>query len=101
LRGCAKNPYIEKNICSQKIEDLLEQIQSARISDQISEVRGLRNIFVHYGLGNFPQQKINKEFRLFGLIEHYFNGASFSTIDKFLNRKIHMLSEIANNWLFN
>lgn len=57
-----------------------------------------RNIVVHYGIRNFSESQIDRNLRFYGLVEHFYPGHSFETLDILLDNQIKRLSNILEEW---
>jgi len=57
-----------------------------------------RNIVVHYGIRNISENQIDRSKGFFGLVEHFYPGHCFITLDQLLNQQIDRIAIILTEW---
>lgn len=86
---------LKSDVLNPMIDEILSDDELQHLANQ----RGLRNILMHYGLRAFPESSLDLNLAMYGLVEHYFDGTSFSNINLMLKRKIRKLSRLASESL--
>ena len=57
-----------------------------------------RNIVVHYGIRNVSESQIDRNLRFYGLIERFYPGHSFESLNMLLDNQIKRLSNVLEEW---
>lgn len=61
--------------------------------------RQFRNILVHYGIPPSLDGILSPQIEFYGLVEHFFNGNSYSMILEQVNCQLSRISQILEEWL--
>lgn len=76
-------------------QEILEEEELMLLTKQ----KALRNILMHYSIRGIPEISLNISEDLFGLLQYYFDGKTYSEIDEMLNRQISRISAILEKWI--
>lgn len=57
-----------------------------------------RNILVHYDIRNIPEKNLQSGIKYFGMIEYFFDGASFEDLNGMVDRQLLRISRTLEDW---
>ena len=58
-----------------------------------------RNIMVHYGIRDVPENSLTSAVQYFGLIEYFFAGASFTAVNDLIDLQLLRISTALEDWM--
>ncbi|MFQ5330035.1 MAG: hypothetical protein ACE5D4_08630 [Thermodesulfobacteriota bacterium] len=88
-----------KGRLSDRSKDFFKTIFDDRDFQRYSEKSKFRNILVHYKIDDVPAGIINPDESLYGLVEYFFDGDSYATVNCGLNKQLERLSALLEEWL--
>ena len=77
----------------------LSEILSDKDLKRVKSSTSFRNILVHYRILRVPEDRLTHTAKLFGLVEHFFDGMSFDELDSLLDCQLGRMSAILEEWL--
>jgi hypothetical protein len=84
---------------SQNSKDVLAHLLDDRELKTLRSKSAFRNIMVHYEIRDVPENRLTMDIPYFGLLEHFFAGASFTTVNDLVNRQLLRISAALEDWM--
>lgn len=97
LRALQNHFY--KSGLSQKSKQLIAYVLSDKELKVLRTQSAFRNIIVHYGIGNLSEGNFRLDSQYFGLIEHFFGGATFKDVNNLIDLQLVRLSTALEDWM--
>ena len=91
--------YYSKGLFTKRSREFLKEILADRDLRRIKSRSNFRNILVHYSIRGIPEERLTPHTRLFGLVEHFFDGDSFEDLNSLLDHQITRICRILEDWL--
>jgi hypothetical protein len=77
----------------------LQAIVTDRDLGEIASQSAFRNILVHYGIRDVPAELLSYDTKLYGLVEHFFDGRTYDEVADIVDKQIERTSAILEEWL--
>jgi hypothetical protein len=87
------------DILADRSKVFLREILSDKELKRVKASTSFRNILVHYRIRQVSEDKLTHAAKLFGLVEHFFDGMSFDELDSLLDSQLGRMSAILEEWL--
>lgn len=85
--------YFPQEVLRLETKELIRKITDKRKSEFLFNKK-FRNILVHYGIKDVPENKLDKTKRMYGIVEYFFEGKSLIEINYLLDNRIKEISQI-------
>lgn len=92
--------YYPQGVFSETSKTLLRAIYDDKELKKILQNKKFRNILVHYSLGNIPKDLLSLDKPLYGLVETFFDGMSFSELHELIDNQTDRILSILELWLY-
>jgi len=90
-----------KQILNHKSLEHLHAIIDDRDLKEIGSKSTFRNILVHYGIEHVTDDLLNYDAKLYGLVEHFFDGRTYDEVADIVDKQVERISLILEdslNW---
>ncbi len=84
---------------SEKSKGVLAHLLDDRELKTVRSKSTFRNIMVHYEIRNVPENRLKIDIPYFGLLEHFFAGATFTTVNDLVDRQLLRISTALEEWM--
>lgn len=92
LKKLSKYAYVNGKINRDASDRISKMVGSSEIKI-ISKQKKFRNSLIHYEIRDIPASQLNDKDPLFGFVEYYFSGRSYSDLENMVNIGLYELSK--------
>jgi hypothetical protein len=94
-----RNYYYPKGVLTNRSKKYFQSILEDKDLESIKRQSSFRNILVHYKIEGVPDNSLSYTTKLYGLVEHFFDGATYDDVNRKLDDQITRVSLILEEWL--
>lgn len=94
-----KNFYYPSGMLTDRSKEYAQAILGDRGLQSIKRQSAFRNILVHYRIDGVPESSLTPTTKLYGLVEHFFDGQTYADVDKKLDDQVARVSLLLEEWL--
>lgn len=94
-----QNYSYPRNLLTNSSKAFLQEIIGNQEIKWLVKDQKFRNILVHYALQDFSETHLSAQIPLFGLVEYFYDGASFVDIASQVNQQLTRVCDLLEEWL--
>jgi hypothetical protein len=94
-----QNYFYPKNVLSERSKKYFRELLQDEELKLIGRQSDFRNALVHYEVKGLLDADIDLTLKFYGLVEHYFAGRSYESVDSILDILLERVSLILEEWL--
>jgi hypothetical protein len=94
-----QNRFYKSGILTDHTKKFLQEVLNDKNLKELTAQSKLRNILIHYEINGVPSDRLSKDIEMFGLVEYFFDGKTYSEIAEIIELQTIRIVGVLEEWL--